>query len=131
MRKILLFILMMSCSLAPLIAEQDNSQSGDNTGTERTSKAIEAKNLKIRRSPDREHYDVIVVYDETEVNVYFSEDFGLASYQLTNLYTGAVISDVVDTSSNDYVTIPIQFSNPNSLDFYIEFEDGSWCHLCF
>lgn len=119
---------MLFCSTTLTKAGQVSSSSDEKTGTERTSKIIKAKNLQIRRSPDIAHYDVILVYGDTGVIVYFCDDFGSANYQLNNIDTGEIASGSVDTAST-YVTIPFHISALNSYSFYIDFEDGSWCHL--
>lgn len=120
---------MVSCSFASLNAEQENSQTGDFPATEKSYLIAQYRDVANKRTPSRVHYDVVLIYDDTEIKVYFREDFGLASYQLTNIDTGVIVSDVIDTSSYDSITIPMLITDSNSLDFYIEFEDGSWCHL--
>lgn len=130
MRKLIIIVFMMCCSIAFLKAMQCSSSSDENIGAERTCKIIEAKTPQIRRSPGIAHYDVIIIYDETEINVYFCADLGLANYWLNNIDTGEIVSGIIDTSST-ILTIPMYVLSPNSISFYIEFEDGSWCNVNF
>lgn len=112
-------------------AEDGTSQSGTTSETDRVIKIVVINDAKIRRSPIRFDYDVLLAYDETEVNVYFRSDLGVVDYQLTNTVTGESYADIVETSFNNSVTIPMQISESYSYDFQIELEDGSRSILAF
>lgn len=130
-KKNIFLFLMMCLSLSSMNAEDGTSQSGTTSETDRVIKIVVINDAKIRRSPIRFDYDVLLAYDETEVNVYFRSDLGVVDYQLTNTVTGESYADIVETSFNNSVTIPMQISESYSYDFQIELEDGSRSILAF
>lgn len=130
-RTLIVYILMMFVCLSSLNAEEGSSQPGSTSDPIRIIKVIGIKDVKIRRSPIPSYFDVLLTYDDTEVNVFFRGDFGIVDYQLTNTDTEESFTGTVDTSFNDRVTIPMQISESFNYDFQIVFEDGSWCHVTF
>lgn len=72
---------------------------------------------------------ILMVIENTSVIIRCSNDFGLGTYQLQDLPSGISSNGTIDTSLDNMVEIPFCVSDSSVLDFYIEFEDGSWCHL--
>lgn len=75
--------------------------------------------------------DFILLIDGESVTIRSMSNLGLGSYQLQDLTSGFSSNGTINTSLDTMVEIPFGVSDSSILDFYIEFEDGSWCHLTY
>lgn len=82
---------------------------------------------KLKRTPA--NTDVIVIIKNDYIDICCNVIHGLGCFQITDLSTNYSTAGGIDSSLNSITTIPFVVSNSTSFDFYIEFEDGSWCHL--
>lgn len=73
--------------------------------------------------------DIVLVLQEDCCAVIFNNDYGIGIYQFSENATNTIIQGNVNTSSTNYLSIPVQITDSSDVDFYIEFENGSWCHI--
>lgn len=126
MKKILLLFLV--CLSLYVYADGSSPQQGD---TQYPAGAFvdnrRSKPRPVKRIPP--NMDLILLIEDGSVTIRSISDFGTGSYQLQDLSTGYSSNGTIDTSIDNMVEIPFCVSDSSVLDFYIEFEDGSWCHL--
>lgn len=75
--------------------------------------------------------DIILLISENQCIVLFNNSHGTGLYLFSDITSNITISGNVDTSVVSCLSIPIQLSDSSVIDFYIEFEDGSWCNVHF
>lgn len=98
------------------------------------SKELKGVTLKDRATSNRPMHaptlaDIVLVIQDDQCIVYFSDDYGTGTYRISDGATGATITSTVNTSLVNYLSIPIHITDSSDMDFYIEFEDRCWCHL--
>lgn len=81
-----------------------------------------------KRIPIRE-YDIILIINENDVIINFSEDFGHGRFTLVDLTTNKEVADEIFATTGNIYSFNFEMNNFTILDFNIEFEDGRWCHL--
>ncbi len=75
------------------------------------------------------HADIICFINNNSINLRFNDDYGQGNYRLEDLSNGFLVEGICDTSNENHFEINYEVTDSSSIDFYIEFEDGSWCHL--
>lgn len=81
-----------------------------------------------KRIPIRK-YDIILIINENDVIIKFSEDFGHGRFTLVDLTTNNEVADEIFATTDNIYSFNFDMNNITILDFNIEFEDGRWCHL--
>lgn len=124
MKKFILFFIMF-VAIFRVFANDDNDQeSRDRTGVVISKTSTTNNPLRV---PPRT--DIVLIVQDNSVVVRFNGDFGLGSYQLSDLTTGNVFCNSVYAFDGETEVIDMTNFSTVCLDFYIEFEDHSSCHL--
>ena len=125
-RKLLMFMMMLFSILSVNASENDPTESDGKL----TSILINSKNsssAKPRRTPT--NVDILLLIDDNSITIRFNGDFGQGNYLVTDLASGYSASGTVIATSGSSEVVSFPVSSSSSFDFYIEFEDGYWCHL--
>lgn len=124
MRKYLL-ILLMSISIGQILADGQDNQGDNNRSGRIVSTRTSMKGVK--HAPA--NVDILLLIEESYITIHFNGDFGSGIYQLNEIGTGNTITNTIVASAGSFETIPFTVTETTSFNFYIEFEDGSWCQL--
>lgn len=124
MKKIL-FLLAMIVSFTQVIAEgQKEPNEGNHSGS---VVIVKASAGKPQRTPA--NVDILLIIGDSDVTIRFNGDFGIGTYQLTDISTGNSISNAIDVCAGYSEVIPFIYDAASSIEFSMVFEDGSFCHL--
>lgn len=124
MRKYLL-ILLMSVSVGKILADGQDNQSDSN----RSGRIVSTRSLMKGAQHAPANVDLLLLIEESDITIHFNGDFGQGTYLLNESSTGYTISNSIVASAGSFETIPFTVTETTSFNFYIEFEDGSWCQL--
>lgn len=120
-----LFLLAMIVSFTQVIAEgQKEPNEGNHSGSVIILKATTGRP---QHSPA--NVDILLIIGDSDVTIRFNGDFGIGTYQLTDISTGNSISNTIDVCAGYSEVIPFVSDTTSSIEFSMVFEDGSFCHL--
>lgn len=126
MRKFILFLIFCVFSTMSLMADgNEGKESKELKGVITANRSSQTGS--IQRSPL--FVDLVFVIEDEKISILFMNDYGTGTYRISDAATGTTITSTVNTSLVNYLSIPIHITDSSDMDFYIEFEDGCWCHL--
>lgn len=120
-----LLIICLSFIGALYLYADDNARDG----RELTSATVStvSKKPNILRIPA--NVELLIIVNDNSITIRFNGDFGQGNYLVTDLASGYSASGTVIATSGSSEVVSFPVSSSSSFDFYIEFEDGYWCHL--
>lgn len=122
-----LVTLLMLILSASLFAEEQHPQIP--TGQQLGGVIVTTKGTATQPHRVPANVDILLIIGDSDVTIRFNGDFGIGTYQLTDISTGNSISNTIDVCAGYSEVISFISDTASSIEFSMVFEDGSFCRL--
>ena len=73
--------------------------------------------------------DILMIISDESISISLKGDYGCGTFHLYDSSAEAYICGEINSSIEHNLIICYSVMSSSAIDFSIEFEDGSWCHL--